>query len=261
MRQQSNIQVTVRDVIIGGERPLICLPLVAQTQTDLLAQVEAVLPLRPDLLEWRVDGYDDATESKECLAALRKLRKTLGNIPLIYTFRIREEGGMQEVDTMVRQKMITAALRSGDVDIVDIELCNPQPFIEAIIEEARTNGVKVILSHHNFTQTPTESFMIDKLRQAQAAGADIVKLAAMPQTYGDVLRLLTATNRARTEAVDVPIVTMAMGEEGVISRLAGGLFGSDITFAIGSKSSAPGQVPIDDLRTAMTLLYAEPPAE
>jgi 3-dehydroquinate dehydratase-1 len=37
--------------------------------------------------------------------------------------------------------------------------------------------------------------------------------------------------------------------------LAGGLFGSDITFAIGKAASAPGQIPIKDMKLGMNLLY------
>ena len=77
----------------------------------------------------------------------------------------------------------------------------------------------------------------------------------MPKHYGDVLTLLSATNRARNETVRGPIVTMSMGPEGAVSRLAGGLFGSDITFAIGMQASAPGQIPIEELRKGMDLLY------
>jgi len=48
---------------------------------------------------------------------------------------------------------------------------------------------------------------------------------------------------------------MSMGPQGRLTRLAGGLFGSDVTFASGSTSSAPGQIPIEMLRQAMTALY------
>jgi 3-dehydroquinate dehydratase-1 len=47
---------------------------------------------------------------------------------------------------------------------------------------------------------------------------------------------------------------MSMGEEGGITRIAGGLFGSDLTFALGKASSAPGQIPIADLRRAWSAL-------
>ena len=129
-------------------------------------------------------------------------------------------------------------------------------FVRAIKECTVAHDVKLILSHHNFTETPSESFIYAKLVEAQTAGADIAKLAAMPKSYGDVLTMLNATYKARNESVQVPIVTMSMGPEGAISRLAGGLFGSDITFAIGKQASAPGQIPIKDLKLGMSLLYS-----
>jgi 3-dehydroquinate dehydratase-1 len=165
------------------------------------------------------------------------------------------EGGLKKIPQEKRLELLCATISSGNIDIVDIELCNGEEFIEVIKEQAAKNNVKVILSYHNFKETPSEAFMYSKLVEAQTAGADIAKLAAMPHNYADVLTLLSATNKARNERVEVPIVTMSMGEEGAISRLAGGLFGSDITFAIGLRASAPGQIPIDGLRTGMSLLY------
>ena len=48
---------------------------------------------------------------------------------------------------------------------------------------------------------------------------------------------------------------MAMGAVGGVTRIAGGLFGSDMTFAMGRDATAPGQLPIDRLRTAMAVVY------
>ena len=76
----------------------------------------------------------------------------------------------------------------------------------------------------------------------------------MPKNYGDVLVLLGATYKARVEILDIPIITMSMGGEGAITRIAGGLFGSDLTFAIGKASSAPGQIPIGEIRKAWEVL-------
>jgi 3-dehydroquinate dehydratase-1 len=70
-----------------------------------------------------------------------------------------------------------------------------------------------------------------------------------------VLTLLSATSRARNGKVQIPIVTIAMGVRGKITRIAGGLFGSDITFAVGMESSAPGQLPIAELKQAMGVIY------
>jgi len=255
MRQQSKIVVPVRSVVIGGERPLVCLPLVAKNITELLGEAELLVSLQPDMLEWRIDGFAQVGNIEACLEAQKKLREVIGDMPLIYTCRIDLEGGMAKIDQNTRRALIEAAMAAGGIDLVDIELCNEEDFITAIRAKATECDVKLILSYHNFTETPDENFIIGKLEAQCKAGADIAKLAVMPKNYSDVLTLLNATNRARNTSVEVPIVTMSMGPEGQITRLAGGLFGSDITFAIGKNASAPGQIPIAALREAMAIFY------
>lgn len=255
MRQQSKVRVVVRGAEIGGPRPLICLPLVGDDRTKVLQEAKELAALHPDLLEWRIDAYNKVESREDCLSLLRELRGVVGDIPLIFTCRIDLEGGLTKMSQKNRLVLITAALESGNVDLVDVELCNGQEFIQTVKERAQANSVKLILSYHNFKETPSESFIYSKLVEAQNAGADIAKLAAMPKNYGDVLTLLSATNKARNEIIQGPIVTMSMGPEGAVSRLAGGLFGSDITFAIGLQASAPGQIPIKELASAMGVLY------
>jgi len=154
-----------------------------------------------------------------------------------------------------RLDVITQAMATGLVDIVDVELCNDVDFIESIRYGAEQNGVKLILSSHDFEKTPEESVILERLVRAQDLGADIAKLAAMPNNYKDVLLLLNATLKARTDLLEIPMITISMGKQGLVSRLAGGLFGSDMTFAMGAVESAPGQIPIQELRQAMGVLY------
>ena len=255
VRLQSKTQVTVGDTVIGGPDPLICIPLVAADKKELLDQAARLLPLSPDIVEWRVDGYQEFENTEKCLVALDALRLAIGNIPLIFTCRIAAEGGLQPMASKNRLALIEAAIRSGGADIVDVELLNGEAFIDAVRRAARDKGVKLILSYHDFKKTPDEDGIVDKLVQAQTLGADIAKVAVMPTGYADVLTLLQATLNARTKVLTIPLITISMAHEGVISRIAGGLLGSDITFAIGPKSSAPGQIPIGDLRQAMSLLY------
>jgi len=257
MRQESEIQVTVRDSIIGGPLPLVCLPLVGDTRPKVLKEAEALVNLQPDLLEWRIDGYERVEDIADCLSLLKEMRTIIGDTALIFTCRIEIEGGMTKLSREARLSLNLEAIKSGDIDIIDAELCNDQQFLDAVKSQTQEHGVKLILSCHNFSVTPSEHFIYAKLVEAQNRGADIAKFAAMPQTYGDVLSLFNATQKARCEAVHIPIVAMSMGPIGAVSRIAGGLFGSDITFAIGMQASAPGQIPIKDLRGAMALLYGQ----
>ena len=255
MRLQSEKKVTVKNRVFGGPIPLICLPLVAKDKTALLQQTAELIQLNPDLLEWRIDGYDQVEDIGACLEALHALKAAMGSIPLIFTCRIHAEGGFKEISQEKRLQLITAAIESGAVEIVDVEMCNEQAFIEKVKKTAQACNAKLIFSYHNFDGTPDETFIHDKLIMAQEMGADIAKLAVVPKDYADVLTLLGATLKARTGAVKVPIVTMSMGPEGALTRVAGGLFGSDLTFAIGQEASAPGQIPIGALRQAMKVLY------
>lgn len=255
MRQQSEIKVTVRGAVIGGKKPLICLPLIGETRAEVLGEAEALTALQPDLLEWRIDGYDKVESLQDCLSVLKELRNIIEETPLIFTCRIDQEGGVKTISRQKRLDLISGAVASGDIDIVDTELCNDAAFIKAVRQLTGQCGVALILSYHNFTDTPSESVIYSKLAEAQDAGADISKIAVMPKDYGDVLTLLKATHKARNEIIKGPIVAMSMGAEGAVSRLAGGLFGSDITFAIGLQASAPGQIPIQELKGCMASLY------
>lgn len=249
------MKIEIRGTVIGGEQPCICLPLVSSGIEDLLREAEELVERKPDILEWRVDAFSQYGDTKRCIEGLIGLRKIIGEMPLIFTCRSDREGGLQKLSQHERQQLVINAMATGLVDIVDVELENDDHFLDAIIKESKRTGVTLILSHHNFTETPPESAICEVLNRAQEKGADIAKIAVMPNCYADVLTLLSATNISRIGNIRVPMITISMGQEGGISRLAGGLFGSDVTFAAGRESSAPGQHAIDDLRAGMKLLY------
>ena len=255
MRPESKSQVNVRGTIIGGPNVPICLPLAAKNRAELLVQATSATSLTPDLVEWRVDSYDGASNTADTMDALGAVRASINELPLIFTCRIQQEGGAASLPQEHRLELIGAAIRSGQVDIIDIELCNGPEFIESIRRICQEAGIPMMLSYHDFRETPGEGFITDTLVQARNIGADIAKIALMPNSYKDVLALMNATLKARRHAVDIPIITMAMGEMGAISRIAGGLFGSDMTFAMDQDASAPGQIPIGLLRQAMEVVY------
>ena len=69
----------------------------------------------------------------------------------------------------------------------------------------------------------------------------------MPKKPKDVLRLMSMTEEKNRQA-PCPLVTMAMGDLGRISRVSGKLTGSAMTFGTVGGASAPGQLPVEDLR-------------
>ncbi len=77
----------------------------------------------------------------------------------------------------------------------------------------------------------------------------------MPNCPKDVITLLDATRIMKEKYAKRPIITMSMAGKGVISRLSGELFGSDMTFGSAKNISAPGQIPIRELRKIINLLH------
>ena len=93
------------------------------------------------------------------------------------------------------------------------------------------------------------------LEQIYESGADVVKLAVMPQNTKDVLHLLSETNAFHENHPDRALITMSMGAQGAISRVAGEFFGSCVTFGAGEQASAPGQLPMTDLENVLEILH------
>lgn len=251
MREQAKKKVKIKHKIMGAEKQLVCQPIAAQNIQDLIDQVKVVVLSEPDLIEWRADSYLDLDK---ILSAGYELRKRANNIPIIFTLRHVQEGGARHISQDVRLEVIKEIIKAGLADVIDIEMINEQDFITELKRDVDEYNVKLILSYHDFKSTPDEEFIVAKLKRAQELGADIAKLAVMPNDYRDVLCLLNATYKARKDTLDIPIITISMGTMGIISRIAGGIFGSDVTFAAGTVSSAPGQMRIEDLRNILRMM-------
>ncbi len=239
--------VRVRGKEYGGAKPLFCTPLVAADLGSLLIQAETARGLGADLVEWRADSFHDASAGGFA-DSLKRLRSILPEEPIIFTLRIKAEGGAREMPQDARRTLIEGVAATGLADIIDLELCNERGFIESVVRVAHENGVRIILSFHDFEGTPANEELLAKINQMNLLGADIAKIAVTPQIQDDALRLLEITLQARRCWPRLPLCTTAMGRLGILTRVAGFLFGSDMAYAAGQESSAPGQIPIADAR-------------
>lgn len=248
--------VRIRTLEIGSGMPKICVPVVGKTEKEILEGAERAKAAKPDLVEFRVDWYEEAADSQKVVALLEKLRKCLGELPVLFTFRSSREGGEAALSDGAYQSLNEAAIASGFVDCVDVELFSGDAVVKAVVAAAHSNNVKVIASNHDFEKTPAAEELLARLQKMEAFGADIPKIAVMPQNKKDVLTLLAATEEMATNYADGPIITMSMAGTGVISRLCGEVFGSSMTFGAAKKASAPGQMGVNDLNTVLGLLHS-----
>lgn len=234
--------------------PAVCIPLVARTADALVAEAVAAAGHGPDLLEWRVDHFEGIASSFDVVALAARLKQQSGGLPLLFTCRSAREGGAPVPLADDRIAALHAAVAaSGAVDLLDIEMAADPRQVDAVRAAARTRGLALVLSFHDFGGTPPLPDLLARFRQAHALGADLAKVAVMPRSPADVLTLLQATWQASQE-LPVAVAGMSMGALGAVSRIGGGVFGSALTFAVGQQASAPGQLPIDDVRAALAAL-------
>ena len=246
--------IEVRNKTLGGGTPLICTPLVGRTRERVLAEAASVVKKSPDVVEWRVDYFEGIADAAAVLDVARSLRAAAGDLPIIFTRRSIAEGGEPIAignDDVVQLYDKVAA--SGLVDFLDFEMSNEATLVRQVRESANKHGTRVILSYHNFGYTPGLDFLVQRFLEAERLGGDVAKVAVMPRDRADVLTLLAATAQADAKG-RIPLISMAMGPLGSVTRMIGGEFGSSLSFAVGEGSSAPGQIPIADLNAVFAIL-------
>lgn len=247
----------VRNIEIGEDMPKICVPIVGVTKKEIISEIKEIRSTKAELVEWRVDWFEDVLVSEEVLEVLSHMRHLLNDIPLLFTFRSFREGGNCEVTDEVYENLNHLAISSGAVDLVDVELFFGQEMIARTKEKAHEAGVKIVVSNHDFHVTPPKKEMIKRLTRMNELGADIAKLAVMPADKQDLLNLMSATIEAVALNPDCPIVTMSMAQDGMLSRLCGEITGSAITFGSLKKASAPGQIAVADLSKILQIIHKQ----
>ena len=259
-------------------------PSLAQARTQARSAIDAgadVLELRVDLLEEAgalaapapLDAATAAAQVLECLRGLREAIDTTDGAaagsPVLLTCRTAAEGGRAQLDDAAYGALLRSVL-DGLTDwaperrpaAIDVEIqrgCLPQ-----VCTQAHALSIDVVASFHDFEATPADEALEEVLARMAREGADLAKIAVWPTSAQDVARLLGVCARATAGAgersgLGVPVAAMSMGALGAVSRVAPA-FGSALTFAVvpdeqgQARASAPGQLPLQDVRRCLELL-------
>lgn len=237
--------VLVKNLAIGEGQPKIAIPLTAPTLSGLEEALDPLAEVPCDLVEWRGDCYAPIREPGSWQAPLVLFRQRIPHLPLLFTIRTTVEGGHLEISTEDYVRLLEEVMDSGAIDLVDVELSRGNDVMEHLVDRAHRAGLKVVGSCHDFQKTPSRETLVRTLCTMQDLGCDLAKYAVMPRKEEDVLTLLAATLEMKEDHPRTPVITMAMGPMGAITRIGGGRFGSAVTFSTAGAASAPGQLPAD----------------
>jgi 3-dehydroquinate dehydratase/shikimate dehydrogenase len=206
----------------------ICVTLTEETTSRVIERMQQLSGVA-DLFEIRGDLVLDL----DLLAILRAKTE-----PLLFAARSVSEGGRWDDADPRRRMVLLEAVKRG-YDYVDVELRSD--YMEILVEKA---GRGLVLSYHDTEGTPEEfEEMYERMRDL---GADVVKIAVTPRSVADVGRLLAFANRVKQKG-GPPLIPIAMGPLGVITRVVAGRYGAPFTFAaaVAGAESAPGQLPVE----------------
>jgi 3-dehydroquinate dehydratase-1 len=187
-----------------------------------------------DMIELRLDLV------REPIQAIKAVRLATTQ-PIIATNRLKTEGGMFQGSERERIELLLQA--APFADFVDIEL------LAGLRDEfmARVNK-PVIVSYHDFLGMPDDDEMASILENMKKTGAIYAKIAVTPKNLRDNLRILGLLLDA-----DLPLCMIAMGNIGRHLRAVAPLYGSVLTYGFVAKSTAPGQMSLEELRQAKKL--------
>ena len=196
-----------------------------------------------DIAELRMDRYSKH-DKKYVLSEIKKFK----NFPLIGTIRSKKEGGFWNRSEAERLSLFKVII--PEIDAIDIEISS-KDILESVVKAAHAANKIVVISHHNFRKTPSGNDLNKILDEAKSVGADIVKIATFVAKNDDVRTLAGFTIAHRSKG----LVTIGMGDKGVITRITFPALGSLITYAALGQSTAPGQLEYADAVDLTRRLY------
>ncbi|WP_442881253.1 type I 3-dehydroquinate dehydratase [Acinetobacter sp. ESBL14] len=223
-------------------------PITAKTKEQAIAQAK-VIAANPDanLAEFRIDLLNFANDSKQVIALGQELKQILGAKPMIATIRTHNEGGQLTISDADYGKTYQAYLQQPFMDMLDVEMFRDQQIVKNTVKLAHAKKVLIVMSNHDFQKTPPEAEIIQRLLKQDELGADILKIAVMPQSKQDVFTLMNATLNVSQQSKK-PLLTMSMGKLGTISRIATANMGGSFSFGMIGEASAPGQIDVTQLK-------------
>ncbi|KAK6915504.1 Shikimate dehydrogenase substrate binding, N-terminal [Dillenia turbinata] len=229
------------DLQIGSQShrnsTLICAPLIAESVDQMVIQMRKAKELGADLVEVRVDYLKNFSPSQDLEILIKQCP-----LPTLITYRPKWEGGQYDGDEGRRQDALRKAMELG-ADYIDVELKVAPEFFSSI-HRKKPEKVKIIVSSHNYENTPSTEEIGSLVARIQATGADIVKIATTATDITDSARIFQVLVHSQ-----VPMIGLVMGERGLISRILSAKYGGYLTFGAveAGDTSVPGQPTIKEL--------------
>ncbi|MFP5205584.1 MAG: shikimate dehydrogenase [Acidobacteriota bacterium] len=215
----------------------LCIAVQGATPAELMDRVHAVLP-DSRLIELRLDSL---AKPAAALPQVRKLLAERRDVVAIATCR-RKAGGGQFAGSLAAELEILEKAAEAGCQIVDLEIESAEqatrPQLARFRAALHESGTALLVSFHDFTRTKGLEQAAERI---EAFEPDFVKVVSTARSLADNLAVLKLIE---DHSLRSHVVGIAMGEEGLISRVLSPRAGAIFTFAAAAEeaTTAPGQV-------------------
>lgn len=220
----------------GHDHPMLIATLAV---TDYHAAKDKLYQLQDqaDGIELRLD-YASHWD-KNAVAALREAC----TLPMIMTLRSSKQGGYYpHAEAQRLQTLLDCCALNPDY--LDLEYDVPIAYIQDIRQ--CYPEIKIILSYHNFKETPSDLEAL--FRSIQRADCYAYKIATQAHSVLDALRMVQWVMARQSQH---RVVGLCMGEAGQCTRILAPVMGSFFCYACwdSAEATAPGQLSLQTLTT------------
>jgi len=219
--------------------PKVCLAVTASDASELVDKAEA-LARDNSFLELRLDYLPRPALA---LGRIKSFLEMYPHVLAIATCRRASSGGQFKGSVASQLDILSKAAAAG-CQFVDVELqtatkCKPEQ-----LQKLRAQAA-LILSFHDFHATRKLEEVLEKMLRFPA---DFYKIVTTATTLSDNVTMMKFLEKNGDKQ---SLISLCMGEQGIISRVLGLRAGSAFTFASVSpgEETAPGQVTAQDLRS------------
>lgn len=245
--------VRIGNVVLGEGMPKICVPVMGKGLEEIREAARRAVDVGADVIELRIDSLESMPAPKMAVEACRSVRDEAEGIPLLFTLRTERDGGAGSADKEAYEALLKEVAKSGACEAIDCELSVGDEAFARIVRAAHDAGAAVVGSSHEFGLIGDMNRAAGWLRRQAALGADVVKAAVMTRTKEEALEAALVMTRAGGQ-IAAPMIAIAMGPAGVLTRIAGACMGSCLTFGTAGESSAPGQIDAGKLRQVLEII-------
>ena len=221
----------------------LCVAIQGGTAEELFRRAESAAP-ETRFVEFRLDSL---AKPAAALPALKEFLAAHRDVTAIGTCRRKEFGGHFTGSVTAELEMLTKAAEAGCA-LVDLEVESAEEAKAAQLARfkagLRAVGTALLVSYHDFSRTKG---LEQAAKRIEAFEPDFVKVVSTARTLSDNLAVL---KMIEDRSLASQVVGIAMGEEGLVSRVLGPRAGAAFTFASFSDraQTAPGQVTARTLR-------------